>query len=120
MINDEIIRIKDKLHVFDMFHFEEEPHIYWWLDENGNRKQATTSMTALIHDHTQPFKKEEIAPLTARKLGLPVQEVLDMWLLLKMEHIKHVKFIFNSDYFIIYQMDSPLLQPLYEDLGRLF
>ena len=24
---------KDKLKVFDKFHFEEEPHIYWWLNE---------------------------------------------------------------------------------------
>ena len=79
MINDEIIKIKDKLRVFDMFNFEDEPHIYWWLDENGNRKQATTSMTALIHSHAQPFNKEEIAPRTAKKMGLPVQEVLDMW-----------------------------------------
>ena len=79
MINDEIIKIKDKLRVFDMFNFEDEPHIYWWLDENGNRKQATTSMTALIHSHAQPFNKEEVAPRTAKKMGLPVQEVLDMW-----------------------------------------
>ena len=62
-----------------MFNFEDEPHIYWWLDENGNRKQATTSMTALIHSHAQPFNKEEVAPRTAKKMGLPVQEVLDMW-----------------------------------------
>lgn len=79
MINDEIIRIKEKIRVFDKFHFEEEPHIYWWIDDDGNKKQATTSMTSLIHSHSQPFDKEAVAPLTAKKLGLPVQEVLDMW-----------------------------------------
>lgn len=78
-MNNDIQAIKDRLRVFDKFHFEEEPHIYWWLDKDGNRKQATTSMTALIHDHSQPFDAEKIAPFTARKMGLPVQEVLDMW-----------------------------------------
>jgi len=78
-MNDKIQLIKEKLKVFDKFHFEEEPHIYWWLDKDGNRKQATISMTALIHDHSQPFDAEKIAPFTAKKMGLPVQEVLDMW-----------------------------------------
>ena len=32
--------IKKELKVFDVFNFEEEPHIYWWLDENGGRKEA--------------------------------------------------------------------------------
>lgn len=71
--------IKNELGVFSKFNFEEEPHIYWWLDENGNRKQAKTSMTALIHHHSQPFDAEKIAPFTARKLGVPTQDVLDMW-----------------------------------------
>ena len=70
---------KDKLQVFNKFHFEEEPHIYWWLDENGNRRQAQTSMTALIHSHSQPFDAERLAPFTAKKLHMPVQDVLDMW-----------------------------------------
>ena len=70
---------KDKLKVFDKFHFEEEPHIYWWLNEKGERCQAQTSMTALIHSHSQPFDAEKIAPFTARKLHVPVQDVLDMW-----------------------------------------
>lgn len=79
MINNEVLMIKDKLHVFDMFHFEEIPHIYWWIDKNGNRKQASTSMTALIHSHSQPFDKEAMASRTAKKMGIPKQEVLDMW-----------------------------------------
>lgn len=79
MIENKIQTIKEKLRVFDMFHFEEEPHIYWWIDKEGNRQQAKTSMTALIHSHSQPFDAEKIAPFTARKMGIPVQEVLDMW-----------------------------------------
>lgn len=71
--------VHERLKVFDIFHFEEEPHIYWWIDENGERQQATTSMTALIHEHSQPFDAEKIAPFTAKKMGLSVQEVLDMW-----------------------------------------
>lgn len=76
---EEIKKIKDELKVFDKFHFIEEPHIYWWLDKDGKRQQAKTSMTALIHDHSQPFDKYKIAPFTAKKMGLPVKEVLDMW-----------------------------------------
>ena len=71
--------IKKELKVFDVFNFEEEPHIYWWLDENGERKEAKTSMTALIHSYSQPFNAEKIAPLTAKKMGISTQEVLDMW-----------------------------------------
>ena len=132
MINDEIIKIKDKLHVFDMFHFEEEPHIYWWLDENGNRKQATTSMTALIHDHAQPFNKEEMAPHTAKKLGLPVQEVLDMWdytnalSLVKGTHIhafneykwQGKEYMYPKDK-IIKQFGNDVLEPLWPKLTKI-
>lgn len=76
---EDLTKVKEALEVFNKFHFEEEPHIYWWIDENGERQQATTSMTALIHDHSQPFEAEKIAPFTARKMGIPVEEVLDMW-----------------------------------------
>lgn len=76
---EDLAKVKKALEVFNKFHFEEEPHIYWWIDENGERQQATTSMTALIHDHSQPFNAEKIAPFTARKMGIPVEEVLDMW-----------------------------------------
>lgn len=76
---EDLTKVKEALEVFNKFHFEEEPHIYWWIDENGERQQATTSMTALIHDHAQPFEAEKIAPFTARKMGIPVEEVLDMW-----------------------------------------
>lgn len=86
MTTDEYLDyVREKLKIFEMFHFEEEPHIYWWIDENGERQQATTSMTALIHEHSQPFDAQKIAPYTAKKLGLSVQEVLDMW-----EHTNHL------------------------------
>lgn len=78
-MEDKIFNIKKELDVFKKFHFEEEPHIYWWLDKNGKRKQATISMTALIHEHSQPFDAEKQAPITARKLGISTQEVLAMW-----------------------------------------
>lgn len=81
MLDLEITNIKRELEVFQKFHFEEEPHIYWWIDKNGQRRQAKTSMTALIHDHSQPFDAEKIAPFTAKKMHLSVQEVLDMWAL---------------------------------------
>jgi len=65
---DDIIQdFKKKLRVFDKYHFEEEPHIYWWLDKDGNRKQATTSMTALIHSYSQPFDSELVAERVAIK-----------------------------------------------------
>lgn len=80
MTVDEYIKyVKEQLKVFDMFNFEEEPHIYWWLDENGERQQAEISMTSLIHEHSQPFDAEKIAPFSAKKMGLSVKEVLGMW-----------------------------------------
>lgn len=79
LLDTKIHVIKEELEVFKKFHFEEEPHIYWWLDKNGNRRQATTSMTALIHEHSQPFDAEKIAPKTAKKLGKTTEEVLKMW-----------------------------------------
>lgn len=74
-----ISELKDKFKVFEGFHFEEEPHKYWWLDENGGKVYATKSMTQLIHSHSQPFDAEKIAPFTAKKMGITTQEVLDMW-----------------------------------------
>ena len=74
-----ISEIQDQLKVFDKFHFEEEPHIYWWIDKWGQRQQAIHSMTQLIHENTTPFDAERIAPFSARKLGMSTQEVLDMW-----------------------------------------
>ena len=60
--------VKSRLRVFDKFHFVEEPHIYWWLDEKGNRQEAETSMTALIHSYSTPFEEEEIAKRESAKL----------------------------------------------------
>lgn len=74
-----IEEFKEKLKVFDKFHFEEEPHIYWWLDEDGNRCQAETSMTALIEAHAHPFDKQKIAGIVARRDGIPVEDVLAEW-----------------------------------------
>lgn len=124
--------IKSRLKVFDMFHFEEEPHIYWWLDENGERKQAKTSMTALIHSHAQPFDAEKIAPLTARKMGIPVQEVLDMWAFtnelskVKGTHIhafneymwKGERYEYPKDK-IIEQFGTDVLEPLWPQLTKI-
>ena len=83
-MDEKIANIKEQLNVFKKFHFEEEPHIYWWIDKDGNRKQATISMTALIHEHSQPFDAEKQAPRTAKKLGVSTKEVLDMWELTNM------------------------------------
>ena len=44
-----IEKIFDELKVFKKFNFEEEPHIYWWLNSQGERCQAKISMTSLIH-----------------------------------------------------------------------
>lgn len=78
-MDEKITNIKKELNVFKKFHFEEEPHIYWWIDKNGQRKQAIISMTALIHSYSQPFDAEKQAPFTARKLGIPVEDVLANW-----------------------------------------
>lgn len=78
-MDEKITNIKKELDVFKKFHFEEEPHIYWWIDKNGQRKQAIISMTALIHSYSQPFDAEKQAPFTARKLGIPVEDVLANW-----------------------------------------
>lgn len=78
-MDEKITNIKKELDVFKKFHFEEEPHIYWWIDKNGQRKQAITSMTALIHSYSQPFDAEKQAPFTARKLRIPVEDVLANW-----------------------------------------
>lgn len=74
-----IPEIKEQLSIFKKFHFEEEPHIYWWIDKNGNRKQANHSMTQLIHENTTPFDAERVAPFSAKKLGMTTREVLNMW-----------------------------------------
>lgn len=74
-----ISEIKKKLEVFNKFTFEEEPHIYWWIDKYGNKQQAANSMTQLIHKNSNPFEAERIAPFSAKKLGMKTQEVLDMW-----------------------------------------
>lgn len=71
--------INQELEVFKKFTFEEEPHIYWWINQYGNREQAANSMTQLIHKNSNPFDAERIAPFSARKLGISTQAVLDMW-----------------------------------------
>lgn len=75
--------IQQQLERFKKFHFEEEPHIYWWLNENmpkyAQYTQAQHSMTQLIHKYTNPFDAEKIAPFSAKKLGMTTQAVLDMW-----------------------------------------
>lgn len=71
--------INKELEVFKKFTFEEEPHIYWWINKNGIRQQAENSMTQLIHKHSNPFDAERIAPFSAKKLGMSTQAVLDMW-----------------------------------------
>ncbi len=71
--------IKEKLNVFNKFHFEEEPHVYWWLDKDGNKKFANISMTQLIHKYAKPFDAQKIAPFSAKKMGISTKEVLDMW-----------------------------------------
>lgn len=71
--------IKKNLMVFKKFNFEEEPHIYWWLNSEGQRKEAKISMTSLIHSYSQPFDAENIAPYTAKRLNMSTQDVLDMW-----------------------------------------
>lgn len=71
--------IQKELSGFKKFTFEEEPHIYWWIDSNGQRRQAENSMTQLIHKNTNPFDAERIAPFSARKLHMTTQQVLDMW-----------------------------------------
>lgn len=123
---------KDKLKVFDKFHFEEEPHIYWWLDKNGNRCQAQTSMTALIHDHSQPFDAEKIAPFTARKLGIPIQDVLDMWKLdndlakIKGTHIHaYNEYMWSNRNYtypkdkVVAQFGYDILEPLWSNLTKI-
>lgn len=64
---------------FGKFNFEEEPHIYWWLNKDGERIQAKVSMTQLIHSYSQPFDAQKIAPFSAKKLGMTTKEVLAMW-----------------------------------------
>lgn len=71
--------INKELEVFKKFTFEEEPHIYWWIDKYGNRQQAENSMTQLIHKYSNPFDAERIAPFSAKKLHMTTQAVLDMW-----------------------------------------
>lgn len=79
MLEQYLDDIKNKLHVFDKFHFVEEPHIYWWLDKDGNRQEAETSMTALIHSYSAPFEEEEIAKRVALREQRPVEDVLADW-----------------------------------------
>lgn len=71
--------VKKRLQVFNKFHFEEEPHIYWWLDEEGNYQQADTSMTAIIETYAQEFDKEKMAKRCAHRDGITVDEVLANW-----------------------------------------
>ena len=132
MIESEYQYYKEQLDVFRKFNFEEEPHIYWWLDKNKNRVQAKTSMTALIHSYSQEFDAEAIAPFTARKMGISVQEVLDMWQFtkdfskVKDTHIhafneflwQGLEYTYPKDK-VIKQFGTDVLEPVWEKLKNI-
>lgn len=132
MIESEYQYYKEQLDVFRKFNFEEEPHIYWWLDKNKNRVQAKTSMTALIHSYSQEFDAEAIAPFTARKMGISVQEVLDMWQFtndfskVKGTHIhafneflwQGLEYTYPKDK-VIKQFGTDVLEPVWEKLKNI-
>ena len=57
--------------------FEEDSHSYYIDDPNGRVK--FTSVTTFIGNFFPKFDAEKIAPFTARKRGITVEEVLAEW-----------------------------------------
>lgn len=57
--------------------FEEDSHTYSSLI--NNKKIIYTSGTTLVGQCFEPFDQEKIAPISARKLGISVSEVLERW-----------------------------------------
>lgn len=57
--------------------FEEDSHSYYIDDPKGRVK--FTSVTTFIGSFFPKFDAEKVAPFTAKKRGISVQEVLDEW-----------------------------------------
>jgi hypothetical protein len=71
-----IEQVRERLRVFTHepdFKFDPVPHEY------RLRKRLLTSATSLVKKYHKPFIKEKQAPLTARKTGQTVAEVLAEW-----------------------------------------
>ena len=59
---------------FKNVEFEEETHKY-----TINGKQAGLSTTGLIKQYHEPFNADKIAPFSAKKEGITVDEILEKW-----------------------------------------
>nr|DAK84686.1 MAG TPA: ATP dependent helicase [Caudoviricetes sp.] len=69
-----MIDIFEQLTVFDDYLFDEEPHIYYYKGE-----KVGVSGTKLLEKYENTFDSEKMAPFSAKKLNMSVDEVLNMW-----------------------------------------
>ena len=75
----EVEKIREELKKFNKFRFYEEPHVYTYMDENGNEKEISISVTSLIDEYTNFFDKEKIAEQKAIKEGISKEKLLEKW-----------------------------------------
>ena len=127
-----IEKIFDELKVFKKFNFEEEPHIYWWLNSQGERCQARISMTSLIHSYSQPFDKEKVSQIVAKKNNTTKEEILKLWEFendfskVKGTHIhayneylwKNKKYCYPKEK-VINEFGIDVLEPIWENLTKI-
>lgn len=71
--------VKNELKKFDKFKFYEEPHVYTYLDDYGNEKEISISVTALVSNYENYFDEEGIAGLKSLKTGISKDEILEKW-----------------------------------------
>lgn len=72
-------KVKKELEKFDKYKFYEEPHVYTYLDDNGNEKEIGISVTGLVNSYENYFDEEGAAGLKSLKTGIPKDEILEKW-----------------------------------------
>lgn len=74
-----IKEVKNELKKFDKYKFYEEPHVYTYINDDGNETEISTSVTSLIDEYTNTFDEDKAAEAKADKLGISKEELLNEW-----------------------------------------
>lgn len=69
-----MIELFKKLTVFNDYKFYEDEHYYTYKGE-----RVSLSATKLIEEYSQPFDSDKWAPISAKKQGITVEEILKQW-----------------------------------------
>jgi hypothetical protein len=69
-----MIEIFQKLTIFNDYKFYEDEHYYTYKGQ-----KVSLSATRLIEEYSQPFDEEKWAPISAKREGVPVEEILKRW-----------------------------------------